>query len=245
MGYAGGLNRVVMEPFLHGDLQRQMPLFDFSQNAASRDFRAQCSAGDAAEASARFLPSFSDEESQRMNSGFEALAGKDAVPFDLAVPNETRKLHIRQASSKHGVARLAFDDLCRKPRGRAEYSALAEGFHTVFIDSVPHMTAENDGIEFSRFVSLIDILYDKKVKLHMQSELCCTEIYSPPAHMLEEMAQLGSSGSEVSSGQAGDALWAWKRTQNKLHEMSSPKWLDICNMSRASLLEANSGALLG
>merc|ERR1711884_13256 len=64
--YAGGLNRVVIEPFLGGDLQKQMPLFDFNQSAASRDFRAQCARGDLSEASARFVPSLRDEAVRQM-----------------------------------------------------------------------------------------------------------------------------------------------------------------------------------
>merc|ERR1719330_2277671 len=98
--YAGGLNRVVIEPFLRGDLQKQMPLFDFNQNATSRDFRAQC----AAEGSERFVPSFSDEAARQMDLEFEALVCGDAAPLDLKVPNEgaTRKLHIRRASSSLG-----------------------------------------------------------------------------------------------------------------------------------------------
>merc|ERR1712038_388514 len=233
--YAGGLNRVVIEPFLNGPLQRQMPLFDFNQNAASRDFRAQCAAG----ASERFVSSLSDEATRKIDLEFEALVGGAAAPLDLKVPNEgvTRKLHIRQASASHGVARLPFDDLCRQPRGRAEFSALAENFHTVFLDTVPRMTAENDGIEFQRFVSLIDILYDKKVKLHMQSEVHCASIYQPPAHME------GLEGDEL-SGQAGDAIWAWRRTQNKLNEMSSDVWPKICEVSRAPLLSSSSGTLI-
>jgi cell division protein ZapE len=237
--YAGGLNRVVIEPFLAGDLQKQMPLFDFNQTTASRDFRALR----IAEGSERFFPSLADESTRQMDLEFQALVGDVAAPLDLEVPNEARKLHIYQASSSHGVARLPFDNLCRQPRGRSEFSALAESFHTVFIDTVPRMTAENDGIEFQRFVSLIDILYDKKVKLHMQSEVDCNHIYQPPAHQLEEMELLGSDASQA-SGQAGDALWAWKRTQNKLNEMSSDVWPKICDTSRTQLLGASSGSLV-
>jgi len=233
--YAGGLNRVVIEPFLKDDLQRQMPLFNFSQDADSKDFRTRCSTAEGP--SARFF--LGDEARQQLDLQFEALVGDAAAPLGLQVPNEgaTRKLPIQQASSSHGVARLPFDDLCRKPRGRAEYSALAQSFHTVFIDAVPKMTAEEDGIEFQRFVSLIDILYDKKVNLHMQSEVHCTSIYQPPAHM-EEL------GGDELSGQAGDALWAWRRTQNKLNEMSSDVWPKICEVSRAPLLSSSSGTLI-
>jgi len=233
--YAGGLNRVVIEPFLKGDLQKQMPLFNFSQDADSQDFRTRCSAAEGS--SARFF--LGDEARQQLDLQFEALVGDAAAPLGLKVPNEgaTRKLPIQQASSSHGVARLPFDDLCRQPRGRAEFSALAESFHTVFIDAVPKMTAEEDGIEFQRFVSLIDILYDKKVKLHMQSEVHCASIYQPPAHM-EEL------GGDELSGQAGDALWAWRRTQNKLNEMSSDVWPKICEVSRAPLLSSSSGTLI-
>lgn len=234
--YAGGLNRVVIEPFLEGDLQRQMPLFNFSQHASSKDFRTRHSTAEGS--SARFF--LGDEARGQLDLQFEALVGDAAAPLGLQVPNEgaTRKLPIQQASSSHGVARLPFDDLCRKPRGRAEFSALAESFHTVFIDAVPKMTAEEDGIEFQRFVSLIDILYDKKVKLHMQSEVHCASIYQPPAHM-EEL------GDDELSGQAGDALWAWRRTQNKLNEMSSDVWPKICEVSRAPLLSSSSGSLIG
>jgi len=226
--YAGGLNRVVIEPFLKGDLQRQMPLFNFSKDANSHDFRTLFCGVDSS--SARF---FLADGARQMDMEFEALVGDAAAPLGLNVPNEARKLPIQQASSSHGVARLRFDELCRQPRGRSEYSALAEKFHTVFIDAVPKMTAEEDGIEFQRFVSLIDILYDKKVKLHMQSEVHCTDIYQPPAHLGDDL-----------SGQAGDALWAWKRTQNKLNEMSSDVWPNICEVSRDSLLSSGSGSLM-
>merc|ERR1719410_1310769 len=233
--YAGGLNRVVIEPFLTGDLQKQMPLFNFSQDTESQDFRSLCSTADGS--SSRFF--LGEEARRQMDLQFEAMVGDAAAPLGLQVPNEgtTRQLPIPRASSSHGVARLPFDDLCRQPRGRAEFSALAESFHTVFLDAVPKMTAEEDGIEFQRFVSLIDILYDKKVNLHMESEVHCTDIYQPPAHMKE-------LEDEEISGQAGDALWAWRRTQNKLNEMSSDVWAKICEVSRAPLLSSSSGTLM-
>eukprot|EP00493_Phyllostaurus_siculus_P025868 UN26213 len=83
--YAGGLNRVVIEPFLEGDLQKQMPLFDFNQSAASRDFRALC----VSDGSERFLPTLDEKATQQMDLNFEALVEDVAAPFQLEVPNET------------------------------------------------------------------------------------------------------------------------------------------------------------
>merc|ERR1719437_64221 len=79
--YAGGLNRVVIEPFLKGDLQRQMPLFDFSKGAKSQDFRARCSTAEGS--SARF---FLGDDATQMDLQFEELVGDAAAPLNLKVP---------------------------------------------------------------------------------------------------------------------------------------------------------------
>ncbi len=39
-----------------------------------------------------------------------------------------------------GAARFDFDELCDRPLGAADYLALSQAFHTVFIDGVPRMS---------------------------------------------------------------------------------------------------------
>ena len=51
-----------------------------------------------------------------------------------------------------------------KPRGAADYLAIAQRFHTVIIVGIPVMTREMRN-EAARFVTLIDALYEHRVKL--------------------------------------------------------------------------------
>jgi len=37
----------------------------------------------------------------------------------------------------YDVARFTFDDLCRQPKGAADYLLIGETFHTVFVEDVP------------------------------------------------------------------------------------------------------------
>ena len=63
-----------------------------------------------------------------------------------------------------GVARFGFADLCQLALGPGDYLAIADRFHTVVIDGVPCFDeARRD--QARRFMTLIDTLYDRKVKV--------------------------------------------------------------------------------
>ena len=63
-----------------------------------------------------------------------------------------------------GVARFDFDGLCRRPLGSADYLEIADKFHTVLIDRIPVM-GSSERNEARRFITLVDALYDMRVKL--------------------------------------------------------------------------------
>jgi cell division protein ZapE len=63
-----------------------------------------------------------------------------------------------------GLARFNFNDLCGVPIGAEDYIKIAECCDFLLIDNVPNFGDENAD-EQQRFITLIDILYDKKIPI--------------------------------------------------------------------------------
>ncbi|KAJ4707911.1 lactation elevated protein 1-like [Melia azedarach] len=61
--------------------------------------------------------------------------------------------------SCNGVARFTFDYLCGRPVGAADYIAVAQNYHTVFISDIPVMSMRIRD-KARRFITLIDELYN-------------------------------------------------------------------------------------
>ncbi|MEO7248040.1 MAG: cell division protein ZapE, partial [Novosphingobium sp.] len=72
-----------------------------------------------------------------------------------------RKLHVPKALK--GVAVFSFKRLCAEARGAADFLAIARTYHTVIVVGIPQMGPENRN-EAARLVTLIDALYEHKVK---------------------------------------------------------------------------------
>ncbi|MDZ4321063.1 MAG: AFG1/ZapE family ATPase, partial [Phenylobacterium sp.] len=62
------------------------------------------------------------------------------------------------------MARASFADLCGRPLGPQDYLAIAERFHTLFLEDVPILGPSNHQ-EARRLVTLVDALYEAKTKL--------------------------------------------------------------------------------
>lgn len=63
-----------------------------------------------------------------------------------------------------GLARFAFDELCRTPLGASDYLAIVRRYSAVFIDRIPVLSPDERN-EAKRFVTLIDALYEARTKL--------------------------------------------------------------------------------
>ena len=68
-----------------------------------------------------------------------------------------------------GVARLKFKDLCDKNLGAEDYINIANTCKHILIEEIPKFDNENSNQQL-RFITLIDILYDKKIKLILTLE---------------------------------------------------------------------------
>ncbi|HAQ34898.1 MAG: cell division protein ZapE [Maricaulis sp.] len=100
-----------------------------------------------------------------------------------------------------GVARFTFAELCARPLGAADYLAIAARFHAVLLDGVPQLSPDKRN-EAKRFVTLIDALYESKTKLVMSAE-------AEPDALYPE----------------GDGAFEFERTESRLMEMRSEKYL--------------------
>lgn len=75
-----------------------------------------------------------------------------------------------------GVLNSTFTELCDRPLGAADYIQLSHVFHTVIIRDIPVLNQKTKG-QARRFITLIDTLYDNKVRLVCTSDVPHTEIF--------------------------------------------------------------------
>lgn len=80
----------------------------------------------------------------------------------VTIQTQGRSLVVEKTAC--GVAWFTFAELCERPLGAADYLEIAREFHTVIIQDIPILTPEKRN-EAKRFVTLIDALYEHKVKV--------------------------------------------------------------------------------
>ncbi|PLK25773.1 cell division protein ZapE [Novosphingobium sp. TH158] len=123
----------------------------------------------------------------------------DHVPSAEIDVGGGRKLFVPKTLK--GVAVFSFKRLCAEARGAPDYLAIAEKFHTVILVGIPRMGPENRN-EAARFVTLIDALYEYKVKLLATAAADPEDLY-----------------------EAGDGRFEFDRTISRLMEMQSADYL--------------------
>ncbi|UDG81917.1 cell division protein ZapE [Candidatus Vallotia cooleyia] len=74
-----------------------------------------------------------------------------------------------------GIVWFDFATLCGGPRSKNDYLELATQFHTIILSNVPQMTS-NIAAEAHRYMWLIDILYDYRIKLLMSATVPTREL---------------------------------------------------------------------
>jgi len=92
----------------------------------------------------------------------------------------------RQITARHkagGVIWFDFRTLCGGPRSQNDYLEIATRFHTLILSNVPQMPPRMAN-EARRFTWLVDVLYDRRVKLIMSAEVPAEQLYleGPLAH---------------------------------------------------------------
>ena len=150
--YLGGLQRQLFLPFI--DLLRQR--LDVHHLGGSIDYRWLGLRG----RQVYFCPD-DDVAHRALERIWLDLSGHTAGRT-IRIEVQGRTLEVQEAAG--GIARFDFSELCVRPLGAADYLAIADHFHTVFLSAIPTMTPERRD-QARRFSTLIDILYDRRTKL--------------------------------------------------------------------------------
>jgi len=121
------------------------------------------------------------------------------VPSEDIAVEGGRTLHVPK--SLKGVAVFSFRRLCGEARGAADYLAIARRYHSVIVVGIPRLGPDKRN-EAARFVTLIDALYEHKVKLLAAADAEPAALY-----------------------QSGDGSFEFQRTASRLMEMRSQDYL--------------------
>lgn len=185
--YEGGRNRDLFLPFIALVEAR----LDIVRLDARADFRLE----KPALAEVFFTPADAHARAA-IDALFAELAGvRKGAPTRLRVGG--REIDVPEASN--GVARFDFEAICARPLGAADYFALADAFDTIIVENAPAMTFERRN-EAKRFITLVDVLYERKTRLVLSAQTTAHALYhAPTGHEAQEFARTASRLIEMRS----------------------------------------------
>jgi cell division protein ZapE len=185
--YRNGLNRALFLPFI--DLIRaRLEVVELESPTDYRQHRLQG-------AQVYFHPA--GKARGEINAIWSDLSG-GAPGEALSLPVNGRSVEIPRFSN--GVGRATFWDLCARPLGPGDYLAIAQAVRVLIVEDIPRLSASNYN-EAKRFVTLIDALYESKVRL------ICSAADEPERLYLE-----------------GTGAFEFERTASRLREMQGADW---------------------
>lgn len=114
-----------------------------------------------------------DKADAAMLKAFEALAETEDESPVMTI--EARRIEAKRRAG--GVIWFDFKTLCGGPRSQNDYLELASQFHTLVLSNVPQM-AVRMASEARRFTWLVDVLYDRKVKLVVSAAVPPEQLYT-------------------------------------------------------------------
>ena len=185
--YKNGLNRQLFLPFI--DLiKEQLTVWEM---ASPRDYRQNRLKGNQV-----YFVQANHEARAHIQAIWQDLTGGDADPLTLTVKGRSVVI----PAFRSGIGRARFYDLCGAMLGPGDYLAIAEAVKVLILEDIPALSRSNFN-EAKRFVTLIDALYEAKVRL------ICSAAAEPEMLYLE-----------------GEGTFEFERTASRLREMQDENW---------------------
>ncbi|MDB9767743.1 cell division protein ZapE [Candidatus Pelagibacter sp.] len=145
----------------------------------------------------RYFYPLNESTNFKLNKFFRKIT-KNLTNKEMILSIKGRKLTIKNYFD--GIARFDFKELCSKNIGAEDYIKIANVCNFIVIENIPIFKSDNSNQQ-QRFITLIDILYEKNIPLMITSQL-----------------QLDSLSSSE------DLKKIFKRTISRLYELTSIKY---------------------
>ncbi len=185
--YKNGLNRQLFLPFI-ALIKEKLEVHEL---ASATDHRLEVLAG----APVYHTPP-GPAATAALDTAWTALTHGPDAPLALEVHGR----EVALPRHRNRVARASFAELCGRPLGPADYLALAEALDILILEDVPILGPARAN-EAKRFVTLIDALYEARVRLVVSAAA------EPEALYVE-----------------GAGAFEFERTVSRLREMQGVDW---------------------
>lgn len=177
-----------------------------------------------------------------MNTLFKVLCSQEN---DLIRPKTFTHFgrNISFAKTCGQVLDSTFDELCDRPLGASDYIQISQFFHTILIRDIPQLNLKLKS-QTRRFITLIDTLYDNRVRLVVSSVVPYKSLFSnePPDdmhtsdehRMLMDDLKITKDSKDASSNifTGEEELFAFERTVSRLAEMQSAEYWSLWEKHR-------------
>ncbi|MDA7462252.1 cell division protein ZapE [Candidatus Pelagibacter ubique] len=148
----------------------------------------------------RYFYPLNESTNFKLNKFFRKIT-KNLTNQEMILSIKGRKLTIKNYFN--GIARFDFKELCSKNIGAEDYIKITEVCNFIVIENIPIFNSDNSNQQ-QRFITLIDILYEKNIPLMITSQL--------------QLDLLSSSE---------DLKKIFKRTISRLYELTSIKYTKL------------------
>ncbi|MGD2118462.1 MAG: cell division protein ZapE [Chromatiales bacterium] len=147
-----------------------------------------------------YLTGDAEANRQQLDEEFTRLApAQTTQDADLEIAGRPVRYHKKSAD----VIWFNFSELCQGPRNSADFIEIARYHHTVLLEAVPVLDGSRDDCA-RRFISMIDVFYDRSVKLVISADAPAPRLYQ------------------------GERLaFEFQRTASRLQEMQSSSYLAL------------------
>jgi cell division protein ZapE len=185
--YKDGLNRQLFLPFI-ALIKTQMVIWEL---ASDTDYRQGRLGGEQV-----YFHPHTPQVQQRLEEIFSDLTRGQASPLQIRIKGRVVTL----PAFRNGVAKAGFHALCHQPLGPGDYLEIARQTRVLVLEDIPRLSRRNFN-EAKRFVTLIDALYEARVRL------ICSAASRPDMLYVE-----------------GEGSFEFERTASRLMEMQAEDW---------------------